>query len=52
MRQAVAREPMRPGFLIYKEINAEMKAELQGADREEFVQLPPPYRSLKRSFTR
>ena len=52
MRDAVARDPMRPGSLIYEEINGQMKAELQGADREEFIQLLPSYRSFERSFSR
>ena len=52
MRAAVARDPLRPGSQIYEQINAEVKAGLEGADREEFIQLFPSYRSFERSLSR
>ena len=52
MRAAVARDPLWPGSEIYEQINAEVKAGLEGADREEFIQLFPSYRSFERSLSR
>ena len=52
MKAVVVRDPLRPGAQIYEEINAEMKAWLEGAAREEFIQLSPSYRSFERSLSR
>ena len=52
MRAAVARDPLQPGSEIYEQINTEVKAGLEGADREEFIQLFPNYRSFERSLSR
>ena len=52
MRRLIGQDPLRPVADVYEEINGQIKAELEGADREEYVLLMPSLKIMERSLYR
>ena len=52
MRTMTGNNPLRPVAEVYEEMNGQIKAKLEGADREEYVLLMPSLKIMERSFYR
>ena len=52
MRAMIGQDPLCPVAEVYEEVNGQIKAELEGADREEYVLLMPSLKIMDRSLYR
>ena len=52
MRRLIGQDPLRPVAEVYEEINGQIKAELEGADREEYVLIMPSLKIMERPLYR
>ena len=50
MRSMIGQDPLRPVAEVYEEVNGQIKAELEGADREEYILLMPNLKIMERSL--
>ena len=48
----IGQDPLRPVAEVYEEINGQIKAELEGADREEYVLIMPSLKIMERPLYR
>ena len=52
MRRMIGQDPVCPVAEVYEEVNGQIKAELEGAHREEYVLLMPSLKIMERSLYR